>query len=371
MEEPKKEAKEIDKLFIALAKNKGSDMHLKTGLKPVFRIATVLHEVGNYPLSAADIKRFIYQIMSDTQTKRFEAENNLDFAYEIEGVGRFRINVFQERGTVAVAVRRVNTEIPSFADLHLPPVIQKIAMMKEGLVVVSGVTGSGKSTTLASMVQYINDNRKCHIITIEDPIEYLFKDSKSFINQREIGIDVASFNAALKYIVRQNPDVILVGEMRDSESVEAGLMAAETGHLVFGTLHASNATQTVSRMLDLFPAERQELIRQNLALNLKAVLCQKLAPSAKKEVRVVPAAEVMLTNSTIQKFIQNKEDKKIPDVIKTSIDEGMQDFNRSLYQFIKEGLLTEEIALKYSPNAEQLRMNLKGISLEEGHKIIS
>ncbi|MFA5793630.1 MAG: PilT/PilU family type 4a pilus ATPase [Candidatus Brocadiia bacterium] len=367
---PQEELKDIDKLFSSLAKNKGSDLHLKVGAKVIFRVTTVLHEVGNKVLSATDIKRIIYEIMTDSQKNIFEHNLNLDFAYDLEGVGRFRINIYQERGNVAVAARRVNTGIPSLNDLHLPPVIQEIASLKEGLIIVSGPTSSGKSTTLASMIQYINENRKCHIITIEDPIEYLFKDNKSFINQREIGIDVASFEDALKYVVRQNPDVILIGEIRDSKSVEAALMAAETGHLVLGTIHASNAAQTISRIIDLFPQERSNLIRQSITLNLKSIICQRLLPSSKKEIRIVPMAEVLVVNPTIQKLIQTKEDKLILEIMRGSKNEGMQDFNISLHNLIKNNLITDENALKFSHNPDQLKMLLKGISLTDEHKIL-
>ncbi len=362
--------KDMEKLFVGLAKNKGSDLHLKSGIKPIFRISTVLYEVGSRALSNDDIKKIVYEILTDEQRTHFEAHNNLDFAYSVEGTGRFRVNVFKERGNVALAARRVNTQIPSFKELNLPPAVQKVTSYKEGLIIVSGPTSSGKSTTLASMLQYINENRKCHIITVEDPIEYLFTDIKSFVNQREVGIDVASFHDALKYIVRQNPDVILMGEMRDAESLEAGLMAAETGHLVLGTLHASTAAQSVSRILDLFPTERQELVRQSLMMNLRAIFCQRLLPGAKKEARLVPTVEVMLNNPSIQKLIQNKEDKKITDIMRSSEEEGMQDFNQSLHQLIKDGLIREDTGLKYSPNPEQLKMLIKGIFLSDSHKIV-
>ncbi|HLD36844.1 MAG TPA: PilT/PilU family type 4a pilus ATPase [Planctomycetota bacterium] len=362
--------KDMEKLFVGLAKNKGSDLHLKSGIKPIFRISTVLYEVGSRTLSNDDIKKIVYEILTDEQRTHFEAHNNLDFAYSVEGTGRFRVNLFKERGNVALAARRVNTQIPSFKELNLPPAVQKATSYKEGLIIVSGPTSSGKSTTLASMLQYINENRKCHIITVEDPIEYLFTDIKSFVNQREVGIDVASFHDALRYIVRQNPDVILMGEMRDAESLEAGLMAAETGHLVLGTLHASTAAQSVSRILDLFPTERQEMVRQSLTMNLRAIFCQRLLPGAKKEARLVPTVEVLLNNPSIQKLIQNKEDKKITDIMRSSEEEGMQDFNQSLHQLIKDGLIKQETGLKYSPNSEQLKMLIKGIFLSDSHKIV-
>jgi twitching motility protein PilT len=365
-----RELREIEKLFIAAARNKASDIHLKAGQKPIFRVNTVLHEVGNRALTADDTRRLIYEIMSPVQRQAFEAHHDLDFAYSLEGVGRFRINVFQDRGTTAVAARRVNTDIPTFEQLHLPEGVKKVAGFAQGLVIVAGATGSGKSTTLACILDFINQTEKCHVVTVEDPIEYLFQDKKSFFNQREIGIDVESFPKALKTVVRQDPDVILVGEMRDVESFEAGLMAAETGHLVFGTIHASSAAQTIGRLLDLFQTERQPLIRQGLAFNLKAIVCQKLLPASMEGVKMVPAVEVMVTNSTLQKLIQSGEDKKIQDVIRGGEEEGMQDFNQSIVKLINAGLITKRVGMAYSPNPEQLKMNLQGIFLGEDHKII-
>jgi twitching motility protein PilT len=369
-DQPKQEWKDMEKLFIAMAKNKASDLHLKPGMRPAFRIATVLHDVGNRPLKIDEVQRMIYEILTEQQIEQYERELDLDFAYSIAGYGRYRINCFHDRGMPAMAVRRVNTEIPSFEQLNLPPGVKKIPTIHQGLVIVAGATGSGKSTTLASVLNYINENRRCHIITIEDPIEYLFEDRKSFVNQREVGIDVTSFPSALKHVVRQNPDVILVGEMRDHTSFDAALQAAETGHLVFGTIHASSSAQTIGRILDLFPSERQDLIRQGLVFNLKAILCQKLLPACKEGVRMVPAVELMVVNSTIQKLIQGREDKKIMDVIRGGAEEGMQDFNQSLVALINAGLITKKVGLAFSPNPEQLKMNLQGIYLGEDHKIL-
>ncbi len=362
--------KDMEKLFIAMTKNKASDLHLKPGMRPSFRIATVLHDVGNRPLKIDEVKRMIYEILSEEQIEQYERELDLDFAYSITGYGRYRVNCFHDRGQPAMAVRRVNTEIPSFEALHLPPGVKKIPTFHQGLVVVAGATGSGKSTTLASILNYINENRRCHIITVEDPIEYLFEDKKSFINQREVGIDVTSFSSALKHIVRQNPDVILVGEMRDHTSFDAALQAAETGHLVFGTIHASSAAQTIGRILDLFPVERQDLIRQGLVFNLKAIVCQKLLPSSQEGVRMVPAVELMVVNATVQKLIKEREDKKIMDVVRGGAEEGMQDFNQSLVSLINQGLINKKVGLAFSPNPEQLKMNLQGIYLGEDHKIL-
>jgi len=362
--------KEVEKYMVAATRNKASDLHFKVGQKPILRVNTVIHEIGNKILTAEEVKRMMFEIMSEVQRDRFETEHDLDFAYSIPGVGRFRINVFHERGVVAVAMRRVNTSIPGFADLNLPASTKRIAEYEQGLIIVAGPTGSGKSTTLACIIDHINTTQKAHIVTIEDPIEFLFQDKKSFVNQREIGIDVPDFHQALKHVVRQDPDVILVGEMRDYVSFDAALMASETGHLVFATIHASSAPQCIGRLLDLFPTERQPLIRQSLAFNLKAILCQRLLPSAKEGVKVVPAVEVLFNNATSQKLIMNAEDKKLSDLIRGSKEEGMQDFNMSFVDLINCGLISKKVALQYSPNPEQLKMNLQGIYLGDDHKIL-
>ncbi len=362
--------KDIEKLMIACARNKASDLHLKTGQKPILRVNTVLHEVGNRALGADDIRRMIYEVMSEIQRDRFETEHDLDFAYSIPNVGRYRINVFVERGAVGVAMRRVSTTIPNFDELNLPSETRRICDYEQGLIIVAGPTGSGKSTTLACILDHINAKQKAHIITIEDPIEYLFQDKKSFVNQREIGIDVPDFHQALKHVVRQDPDVILVGEMRDYVSFDAALMASETGHLVFATIHASSAPQCIGRLLDLFPTERQPLIRQSLAFNLRAILCQKLLPSIKEGIKVVPAVEVLFNNATAEKLLMNAEDKKLGDLIRASKEEGMQDFNMSLVDLINCGLVSKKVALQYSPNPDQLKMNLQGIYLGDDKKIL-
>jgi len=362
--------KEIERLMVAAMRNKASDLHIKPGQKPILRVNTTLYELGNRPLSPEDAKRYIYDIMTDEQRARFETESDLDFAYSLPGVGRFRINVFWDRGSVAFAARRVNTVIPSLSDLHLPDSLQAISGYNQGLVIVAGPTGCGKSTTLACVIDYINSTEKAHIITIEDPIEYLFQDKKSFVSQREIGIDVPDFHQALKHVVRQDPDVILIGEMRDYVSFDAALMASETGHLVFATIHASSAPQCIGRLLDLFPTERQPLIRQSLAFNLKAIVCQRLVPAAVEGVKMVPAVEVLFNNPTSQKLIVNAEDKKLADLIRGAKEEGMQDFNMSLVDLINKGLITKKAAMIHSPNPEQLKMNLQGIYLGDDRKIL-
>jgi twitching motility protein PilT len=362
--------KEIERLMVACARNKASDLHLKVGQKPILRVNTMIHEIGNRVLSQDEVKRITYEIMSDLQRDRFETEHDLDFAYSIPGVGRYRINVFYERGAMAVAMRRVNTSIPSFKDLNLPEAMEKLTAIEQGLVIMAGPTGSGKSTTLACIIDFINTHQKLHIITVEDPIEYLFQDRKSFVNQREIGIDVPDFHQALKHVVRQDPDVILVGEMRDYVSFDAALMASETGHLVFSTIHSSSAPQTIGRLLDLFPTERQPLIRQSLAFNMRAIVCQRILPSCKEGVKMVPAVEILFNNATCTKLIVNAEDKKLADLIRSSKEEGMQDFNMSLVDLINRGLVSKKVAIQYSPNPDQLKMNLQGIYLGDDHRIL-
>jgi twitching motility protein PilT len=302
-------------------------------------------------------------IMSDTQRNRFSKTNNSEFAYSIAGIGRYRVTVLRQRGCVTVVVRRVSYDIPDFNSLNLPESIRGISRFDQGLCIVAGPTGSGKSTTLASLLNEINVTRRCHILTVEDPIEYLYRDIKSLVNQREIGIDVASFQDGLTYGLRADPDVILIGEMRDPVTFEIALQAAETGHLVFGTLHVSSAAQSIGRILDLFPAGRHAQIRSLLAFNLKGVVVQRLMPGATKAARMVPAIEIMYVSPAIKKFIREAEDAKIADVIGDSTQAGMQNFTQSMYGLVKRGLVTEAIALEFAPNPEALQMMLRGISV--------
>jgi twitching motility protein PilT len=362
--------KDMEKLFAAAFKNKASDIHLKAGLKPVLRVNTQIHEIGQRVLTADDTFRMVNEILSPDQRQAFKQNRDLDFAYSVEGVGRFRVNIFYDRGTVAMAARRVNTEIPTFEALNLPPSLKKCCEFNQGVVMIAGATGSGKSTTLACVLEHVNKTQRAHIITIEDPIEYLFVDKQSFINQREIGIDVPDFHQALKTVVRQDPDIILVGEMRDYISMEAALMASETGHLVFATIHASSASSVIGRMLELFPVERQPLIRQSLGFNLRAIICQKLVPGAREDVRVVPAIEILFNTPTATKLILEAEDKKLTELIRASEEEGMQDFTSSLLKLVNTGLITKRAALEAAPNAEALKMALKGIVLGDERRIL-
>jgi len=363
---------EMDKLFASMDKFGASDLHLKVGSPPVLRIAKSLRTLDMPPLTGEQIRTLVFSILTPEQQEVFTQEHDLDLAYSLTGVGRFRVNIFMQRGSISLAARKVSMNIPTFEELGLPARPFKwITNQQQGLVIMAGPTGSGKSTTLASIIESINNSRKNHIVTIEDPIEYLYRDKKSIINQREVGIDVDSFKHALKFIVRQDPDVILVGEMRDAETFSTCLTAAETGHLVFGTLHSSSASQTIGRILDMFSADEQNQIRQGMHANLRAIVCQKLLPSIRPERDLVPAVEILLVNPSARKAIKDGEDNRIDDIIKGGKEDGMQDFNKSLLNLIQDGLINEEVGLTFSPNPEALRMNLKGIFLDEERKIIT
>lgn len=363
---------EANKLFRMVMKYKGSDLHLKVGLPPAMRLAGVLRQMQLPPLSTADMERLMYPLLSPRQRRILEQEGGVDFAHIVhhgDTETRFRVNLFKQRGRLSLVARRVNNKIPSFEDLHLPPVLAEITQYEQGIVILAGVTGSGKSTTIASMLQYINERERLHIVTIEDPIEYTFKDDKSVINQREVGIDVISWDVALKHAVRQDPDVIFVGEMRDRETFSAAMHAAETGHLVFVTIHAGTAPSTVSRLLDLFPHDMHASLRQSLEFNLKAIIAQKLVPTtqewAAKGVTRVPTNEIMRTNPTVRKLIMNGEDSKLGDAIRIGKDEGMMDFTESLRQLVIAEKIERATAFEYAPSPDALKLALKGITIAQ------
>jgi twitching motility protein PilT len=357
---------EIDKLFRAVVKFEGSDLHLAAGSPPMMRLRNVIRQMELPPLSAEDMERLVDPILTERSRGLLEETGGADFAHILgKGECRFRVNLFHQRGQLSLVARRVNTNIPTFEKLGLPPVLEKLCTYEQGMVILAGVTGSGKSTTLAAMLEYINQREPVHILTIEDPIEYLFTNKKSVINQREVGIDVSDWSKALKHAVRQDPDVILVGEMRDRETFEAGINAAETGHLVFCTIHASTAASTIGRILDLFPADMHQAMRQSLAFNLKAIVCQKLLPGKKPGVQRVPANEILLVNPTIRDLIIKGDDKKLPDAVRIGFIEGMIDFNESLRQLVARGDVSEATALEVSPNPDALKMAFKGIRVSQ------
>jgi twitching motility protein PilT len=359
-------AAEIDRLFRTVMLHEGSDLHLAVDTPPMMRLRNVIREMDLPPLTQAEIERLVAPILTDRSRGQLEQTGGADFAYVVgNGAARFRVSLFRQRTHYGLVARRVNSSIPTFEKLGLPPVMEKLSSYDQGLVILAGVTGSGKSTTLAAMIDHINGREQLHILTIEDPIEYLFTNKKAVINQREVGIDVADWGIALKQAVRQDPDVILVGEMRDRDTFEAGMHAAETGHLVFGTIHASSAPSTIGRILDLFPADMHGAMRQSLAFNLKAIVCQKLLPSIKPGIQRVPTNEIMIVNPTIRDLIVKAEDKKLPDAMRIGIIEGMLDFNESLRQLVERGDITQETAIEASPNPDALQMALKGIRVAQ------
>jgi twitching motility protein PilT len=361
-----KKAPRLEKYFKALTKMEASDLHLKSGKPPHVRKSSSLMPSPSEVLSSTDILGMAEELFNEDQAKLFHDLGSVDLAWEIEGGDRFRINVFRQRGRISLAARRVTRNIPDFEQLHLPPIMGQIAQAHQGLVLLSGPTGSGKSTTIASMLNYINRTRSCHIVTVEDPIEYLFEDDKSLINQREIGIDVDNFSDALKFLMRQDPDVVLIGEMRDPETFTAALQAAETGHLVFGTVHASSSSQTIGRIMDLFLPESRERARNSLALNLQAIVCQRLLPSIAEGVDRVPAVDVLLDSPSTRKLLLEKRDSELPELIKANESNGMKSFTESLYELIESEMIEPKVGIDAANNPDELRMRLKGIKTSQG-----
>ena len=363
---------EANKLFRMCIKYQGSDLHLKVGMAPSMRLAGVLRQMQLPPLTAPDMERLMYPLLNPRQRNILDEEGGVDFAHIIldgDVETRFRVNLFKARGRLSLVARRVSNKIPTFEQLHLPPVLAEITKYDQGIIIFAGVTGSGKSTSIASMLQYVNERERMHIVTVEDPIEYTYKDDKSVINQREVGIDVKDWDIALKHAVRQDPDIILVGELRDRETFNAAMHAAETGHLVFGTIHAGTAPSTIGRLLDLFPRDMHSSLRQSLAFNLKAVVAQKLLPTTKewaaKGVTRVPTNEIMRMNPTVKKLILNEEDTKLGDAIRIGAEEGMQDFTESLRQLVVAEKIERATAFEVAPQPESLKMALKGITINQ------
>ncbi len=359
-----KKEPEANKLLRMVMKHEASDLHLKVGQPPMMRLRGDIQRVKAPPLTQEDMERMLLPLLAEKHKQILEDEGGVDFSYVVgDDECRFRVSLFKQRGRLSLVSRRVNTWIPDFKTLGLPDSIEKLCLYPEGLVILAGVTGSGKSTTIASMLDYINAREPLHILTVEDPIEFTFTDKKAYINQREIGLDSRDWHKALKDAVRQDPDVILVGELRDIETFEAAVHAAETGHLVFGTIHASTAATTINRILDLFPPTKHRAIRQALANNLKAVVAQKLLKCIKPGRPRCPTNEIMIVNPIIRKLISEGNDNKLIDVIRMSFQEGMIDFTENLRQLVERGDITKETALEVAPNPEQFKMALKGIKM--------
>lgn len=331
----------ITDILIAAKEAEASDIHLVAGKPPIFRINGILEDMPGYEerLMPLDVKELAYSILNEDQEKRFEKDNELDFSFGISGVGRYRVNLHVQRGTIGASIRSLNTEIPHFSKLGLPDVVNSFTEYENGLILVTGPTGSGKSTTLASLLDKINKEKPCHIITIEDPIEYLHSHKRALVEQRELKSDTASFATALKYALRQDPDVILIGEMRDLDTISAALTAAETGHLVFGTLHTNNAAKTIDRIIDVFPMDQQSQVRIQLSTSLKGVLAQQLIPSTDN--KRVAACEVMVGTPAIANLIRENKTYQIPSMIETGKRYGMISMDAFLENLLKRGRISK------------------------------
>ncbi len=359
-------------LLEEMIQRKASDLHIVAGAPPIFRVDGDLIPYGNVRLSAEMARALIFYLLNDEQRKKLEDEKELDFAVSVPGLARFRANAFFQRGTVAMAIRAIPYEIPSPKELRLPPVALELIQKSQGLILVTGPTGSGKSTTLASLINVINETQSKHIITIEDPIEFLHRNKKCLISQREVGVDTTSFARALKSALREDPDIILVGEMRDLETIGAALTAAETGHLVFATLHTPTAPEAVNRVVDVFPPHQQTQIRVQLAAVLEAVITQRLVPArvgkGTGKGRIL-ASEVLIGTPAVRNIIRENRIHELYSVMQTSQKEGMHTMNQSLYRLFREGLITWETALKYSPNPSDLeRLGAREVAVRGGRR---
>ena len=354
--------KEFREMLKATISFEASDLHIKAGAKPRIRVRGVLRSLD----AAVNTESLCYQIakdiLDDEQYVHFQKHGQIDLAYDYDNDRRFRINMFMARGKPSLACRLITSDIMTFEQLHLKPILGEVAMSTNGLILFAGVTGSGKSTSIAAMLNYVNMRKRCHIVTIEDPIEYIFHDKKATINQREVGIDCLSFNEALRALVREDPDVVLVGEMRDNETFEAAIRAAETGHLVFGTIHASSAWQTFGRIYDLFPESERPQIRKLLAYNLRAIVYQKLLPTLRDETPRIPALEILLGTPIVTKYILEGREGELLDVIIRSHEEGMIDLNTALLHLVESEWVSLKVALDATPKPEDLKMKLKGIA---------
>jgi twitching motility protein PilT len=346
-----------------------SDIHIKIGTPVVLRLHRELLAMECPHPTEEWMRNVVEHIVPAHLKTRLEQDRGIDFSYFVPDIGRFRTNLFQQRGHWCLAMRYVKTTVPKFAELGLLDQIRQIAESPRGIVLVAGTTGCGKSTTLAAMVEHINANFKKHIVTLEDPIEYVFEDNQCVIEQREIGLDAVSFEHALKHVLRQDPDVIMIGEMRDSTSFTAAMSAADTGHLVLSTVHTTNASQSVSRILDFFKAEEREQIRRQLAGTLQAVICQRMVSTLDNG--MTPALEIMINTPTVRKLIEENRLDRLAAAIETGTEDGMLNFNQALYNLFKEGKVSEQEALSKATNPQALEMNFKGIFLDEGRRILA
>jgi twitching motility protein PilT len=356
------------RILAAAVEGGASDVHLKVDAPIIFRINRKLIAVEG-PLPALQwMETVVENIVPKHSKAQLEREHECDFSYYLPNVGRFRTNCFFQRGQPCLAMRFVKTQVPTFEELGLLPALKQIAESPRGIVLLAGSTGSGKSTTLAAMVEHINASSRKHIITLEDPIEYVFEDNQSVIEQREVGLDTMSFAQGLKYVLRQDPDVIMIGEMRDAVSFSAAMSAADTGHLVLSTVHTTNAAQSVGRVLDFFKPDERDQIRRQLAATLQAVICQRMVPTIAGG--MTPAQEIMINSGTVRKLIEENRLEKLGAAIETGGEEGMLNFNQHLFQLVKDGKVSQKDALAKATNAQALEMNFQGIFLTEGKRIL-
>ncbi|REJ97687.1 MAG: PilT/PilU family type 4a pilus ATPase [Planctomycetota bacterium] len=359
---------EINKLFREQIKHNGSDLHLQVGKPAILRIRGTLRELNMPPITEEVMYRMFYEIMDPRNTQIFEENGGTDLAHVVPDSDghkwRFRVNLFKQLGMPGMVARKIEQSIPNFEGLHLPPVMEDLCKFDQGMILLAGVTGSGKSTTIASMLNWVNHQVRKHILTIEDPIEFVFTQDKCLINQRELGMDVRDFHIAMKHAVREDPDIMLVGEMRDRDTFETAIHAAETGHLVFGTIHASTAPSTIGRILDLFPQDMHTAIRSSLGFNMRAIIAQKLLPTIVDNPKRVPIVEIMRFNAVVRKLVLEEHDEKLSSAIRIGKEEGMQLFNDSLYYFVMKEYVSRAVAFEVSPNVEELKMMIKGIDVK-------
>ena len=352
----------LKKYFEAAVRFLASDLIMRGGQVPRLRLRGKLKNLDTPALDEQEFEKWIEDSLSPAQWQFFCEHGSIDLGVDLDEDNRFRVNIFRTRGRCGMAARRVSAEILELEDLHLPPALREVSEREQGLILLCGITGSGKSTTIASMLQHINSTRACHVVTIEDPIEYMFKDDKAMIHQREIGIDVPDFSTALRALVREDPDVVLIGEMRDRETFEAALQAAETGHLVFGTIHASSAAQAFGRIYDLFPEQERGAIRNLLAFQMQAIVYQKLLPTLDKEMQRIPAVEILLQSPPTRKFIIEGREHELSEVITEQRESGMQTFTDSLVDLVEKQFIHPRVAQAAATSPEEVKMRLRGIS---------
>ena len=358
----------FEKICKAAVDAGASDIHLKVGVPVVFRISRQLINI-DCPIPTQEwMEKVADHIVPKSTKKRFEEDREADFSYFLPGAGRYRTNLFQQRGEYCLAMRHVKAQVPTFEELGIMEVLRKFAETPRGIVLLAGATGSGKSTTLAAMIEHINAHQRRHIITMEDPIEYVFEDNQSVIEQREIGLDTSSFHTALRNVLRQDPDVIMIGEMRDAISIMAAMSAADTGHLVLSTVHTTNSSQAIIRILDFFKADEREQVRRQLSVTLLAVICQRM--TRKIDGGVVPAQEILVNSPIVRKMLEENRLEKLSAAIETGTEDGMQTFNQALFKLVNEGKVTKEEAMNKATNPQALEMNFKGIFLDEGRRIL-